>query len=124
MFIPGRVVDWFESLRRSADRQADLTEQLLTQLREELAAVRAERDALRLQAERDRSNIDWFKARVNQLELEKAAAFKKAFGIDLPVPEIVRRPPIDPASLSISFEDIGDEAARALGLEAYATPSS
>lgn len=59
-------------------------------LREDLAAVRAERDALKTQASIAQNNFEWARNRVNSLELEKAALLAKAFNVHIPVPEIVR----------------------------------
>lgn len=59
-------------------------------LREDLAAVRAERDALKLQANIAQNNFEWARTRMNSLEMEKAALLSKAFNVHVPVPEIVR----------------------------------
>lgn len=59
-------------------------------LRQDLAAVRAERDALKIQASIAQNNFEWARARLNTLELEKSALMAKAFDVRIPVPEIVR----------------------------------
>ena len=120
MFVPERVIEWFTDLRNDADSNAEVAKSAIADLREELSAVRAERDSLKLQNAVSQNHFDWLRLRVNALETERAQLIKKAYGIDLPVPEIVRAPqfPIDfnPASM---FEDVGEKTARELGLPVY-----
>lgn len=59
-------------------------------LREELAALRAERDALKSAAVIAQNNFEWARARLNTLEMEKAALMAKAFDVRVPVPEVMR----------------------------------
>ena len=59
-------------------------------LREDLAAVRAERDTLKVQAAVAQANSEWCRVRVNTLEYEKSALLAKAFNVHVPAPEIVR----------------------------------
>lgn len=68
----------------------DLNVSETRRLREDLAATRAERDALKLASSIAQNNFEWCRARVNSLELEKAALMAKAFDVRFPVPEIVR----------------------------------
>lgn len=77
-------------------------------------------DALAQKA-KDDLTIDWMRHRINALEKERAVLVQKAAGVTLPVPEIVAsRPGTMSAPLSLSsmpsFEDVGDEEARRLGL--------
>lgn len=111
MWIPGKVVDWFTAMRVEA----------VPELQAELAALRAERDALKLQAAVDRVNFDWLRMKVNTLEVEKTALMEKAYGIKLPAPEIVRTPVIGerPQMAEFSFDDLGDNVAKTLGFPTY-----
>lgn len=58
--------------------------------REELSAVRAERDLLKVQLAVAQNNFEWTRSRCNSLELERAGLMEKAYNIKLPAPEIVR----------------------------------
>jgi hypothetical protein len=110
MWVPAKVLDWFQISKTSMD-----------DLRTALAAVTAERDALKTQAISERANADWLRIRVNSLEMENKALMEKAFSIKLPVPEVVRAPnkPIDPQTEASPFEDIGEDLARALGFPTH-----
>lgn len=108
MWISPKVVDWFHISKESVDS-----------LREELAAVRAERDALRLQATADRTTADWLRMRLNALELERAGLLEKAYSIKLPaVPYLSRDPKLanEPDKDAFNFDDIGEDLAKRLGL--------
>lgn len=77
-------------------------------------------DALAQKA-KDDMTIDWMRHRVNELSKHNAVLLAKATGINVPVPEIV---PTRPGTLTLppdfptmpSFEDVGDEEARRLGI--------
>lgn len=75
-----------EKLRSLLELNVDQTKAL----REELAAVRAERDALKLQASIAQNNFEWARTRLNTVEFEKAALLQKAFNVNIPAPEVVR----------------------------------
>jgi chromosome segregation ATPase len=107
MWVPKQVVDWFQISKDSVD-----------ELRAELAAVRAERDVYEHQLTVTQSSFDWLKMRINQLEVERAELIKKAYGISSPVPEIVRTPP-ELTMENFSFDDVGNDKARELGLPVY-----
>ena len=121
MWIPKAVVGWFTSMRDVAETNAMVSIEAINQYREQLAAVTAERDVLRLQAVTVQNNCEWFRLRVNALEVERAQLVEKAFGIHLPAPEIVRAAPpaaaFDPRNFT--FEDVGDTMAKELGLPTY-----
>lgn len=110
MWVPKEVADWFRISKDSVDA-----------LREELAATRADRDAIKEQLLFVKSNFEWLRLKVNQLEVEKAALLQKAIGIPIPAPEIVSRSingqDFDPKNLS--FDDIGEDMARKLGFPSY-----
>jgi len=109
MWVPSAVIEWFGIAKDTVDS-----------LREDLAATRAERDALKFQLISVQTNFEWLRVKVNALELERAQLIKRAYNIDVPVPEIARtqnavRPEITPDI----FNDIGDDAAKQLGLPIY-----
>lgn len=108
MWVPSSVVDWFHISRQTVEA-----------LREEAAALRAERDTLKLQLATSQNHFDWLRVRVNSLELERVQLIEKAYGIKIPAPEIAHAPnsPID--MTSFSFEDMGDDLAKKLGLPVY-----
>ena len=90
-------------------------------LREELATVKAERDAFKSEVTAARITNDWLRMKVNSLELQNTALLEKAYDIRVPAPEIVRQPTIDPTwdPRSFSFEDVGNELAAKMGLPVY-----
>lgn len=111
MWLPKRVYELFQVSKENVDA-----------LREELAAVRAERDALRVSEATAKTNFNWLTIRVNALEVERAQLVKKAFNIDIPVPEVVtsnrRANALSnlPEMMSALFDDVGDQKAKELGL--------
>ena len=98
-------------------------------LREEVATLKVERDALKDHLKSVSINSDWFRMKVNQLEVEKAALIEKAYGVKLPAPEFVRTLPQADYSLankvldSDLFNDMGDELAKRVGLPTYNDPN-
>ena len=56
----------------------------------ENAKLRVENLALRESNVRERTNVDWLRVRVNQLELERSALMSKATGVFVPTPTITR----------------------------------
>ena len=95
MWLPNKVYDLFQVSKESVNA-----------LREELAAVRAERDSLRTQLSVANNHFDWLRLKTNQLELERAGLLEKATGIKTAVPEIVRTPTnMDNMLNQFSFED-------------------
>lgn len=94
----------------------------------EIADVRAfNRDAVaRLemsmaQKAKDDMTIDWMRHRVNALEKQNTILLGKATGLHFPVPEIVPTRPGTISGLDFngsmpSFEDVGDEEAKKLGI--------
>lgn len=71
------------------------------------------------------TTIDWMKVRLTQLEYERAQLIHNYMGVKLPVLEITKDIPVERSPLSveqvlnqtINFDDIGDEAAKAQGLD-------
>lgn len=113
MFIPKAVFDLFGIAKQSIDTT-----------REELAAVRAERDALKLQLATANNHFDWLRLKVNALEVERAQLLDKAYGVKALVPEITRQEPVSLEKVlsqfnSAIFDDVGDEKAKELGYPTY-----
>ncbi len=123
MWIPRQVVEWFTSMRDVAETNAMVSIEAINQYREQLAAVTADRDALKLHTATVQNTAEWLRIRVNALEVERAQLIEKAYGIKLPAPELVR--PAPPASAfdsrNLSFDDLGDTVAKELGLPLYDT---
>lgn len=76
-------------------------------------------DAL-AQKVRDDLSIEWLRHRVNSLEKQNAVLLQKVAGVAMPIPEIV---PTRPGTMTVpdfsqmpSFDDLGDEDARRLGV--------
>ena len=110
MWVPKEVADWFQISKDSVDA-----------LRTELATLKAERDVLKDQLRGAQINSDWLRMQVNSLQMERAALMEKAYNIRVPIPELARTTSLQsPISIEdFSFSDIGDEAARRLGLPLY-----
>lgn len=119
MWISPKVVDWFTHLQDAAEVNSDVAKVALQDMREQLAVLRSERDALRSQLTISQTHFDWLRMRVNQLEHERAILINKVHGIDVGSPMIakVQPPPPDLHELQFSFEDVGDDIAKQLGLE-------
>ena len=121
MWVPSQVIEWFTKLKESAELNSMVSVEALNQLQQELAAIRAERDALKLQIATTQNNFEWLRVRVNTLEVERAQLMQKAYGVQLPAPEIARTTP--PASAfdgrNLSFDDVGDTMALELGFPTY-----
>ncbi|HKB79885.1 MAG TPA: hypothetical protein VKH35_09240 [Thermoanaerobaculia bacterium] len=93
----------------------------LRQRAHEMAVLIGENRTLSAEKAKDDVHIDWLRHRVNALEKMTAVLMQKAAGVSLPVPEIV---PTRPGSMTVpnfdympSFEDVGEEEARRLGIE-------
>lgn len=109
MWLSNQIFDLFQISKEAVDA-----------LREELAATRAERDVLKHQLTVTQTQFDWLRLRVNALEHERAQLIKAAYNINSPVPEIVRTPSdVEQAMNSFSFEDVGEDLAKRLGLPVY-----
>ena len=108
MWVPSQVVDWFHISRDAVEA-----------LREDNSALRAERDSLKSQLLATQTNFNWLTTRINALEVERAQLIEKAYGIKIPVPEIVRTPSQHELVNPFSFEDMGDDMAKKLGFPIY-----
>lgn len=110
MWISEKVFGWFK-----------VSEEAYHDLKEQNAALRAERDAVKSENATLRVSGDWLRIKVNQLEQEKAALMEKAYHVQLSVPTIARTlpaidPQFDPRNFA-GFEDVGDIMAKAMGLD-------
>ena len=110
MWLSNQLVSMFQISKDSVEA-----------LRVDLAATRAERDALKLQLTVSQNHFDWLKMRVNSLEIERAQLIEKAYGIRTPVPEIVRTRQQGPDLNPDIFNDIGEDMAKKLGFPQYET---
>lgn len=108
MWVPKEVADWFKISKDSVDA-----------LREELAACRAERDSLKMQLSITQNNLEWIRKQINNLQYERVQLLEKAYGITVPVPEIARVNRTATDVNEFSFDDIGDEVAKRMGLPVY-----
>lgn len=119
MWVPSKVVEWFTSMKAVAEVNAAVSVEAINHYREEVSALRAERDTLRGQLAITQTNFDWLRMRVNTLEVEKAGLIEKAYGIKIPAPELIRTPAKDPTIEDFSFDDMGEDLAKKLGLPVY-----
>ena len=94
---------------------------LLSSNRDEVVKLRTERDSYR--DELSRANIlnDFFRLQINSLQMERQQLLDKAYGVKVPAPQIEKAPlPGEPNSIDeFSFDDVGDEVAKKLGLPVY-----
>lgn len=101
MFV--RTQHLIDAIRAAGEAQASLAE---------LRAIRASQD----------TTIDWLRARVNQLEKERAVLLREVTHLNIPTVEIARStgnamsPTIPPGMALPSFDDVGDAAAEQLGI--------
>lgn len=93
----------------------------LSTTREELIKTQSERDLLRVELQKANILSDWLRLQVNSLQTERTQLLDKAYGIKVPTPIIEKTPaPGQDNSLEeFSFDDIGDELAKKLGLPTY-----
>ena len=111
MFVSDKAFSWFK-----------VSQEAFEYLRQENAALKAERDALKSETTSLRIASDWLRAKVNQLEIERSSLISQAYGIHTPVPQLARQPVLDPVQQSLkdfSFDDVGDQVARIMGLPAH-----
>ena len=119
------ILSCFTTLVKVADSQAKTNERTLSELRDAIAQERAGRmtaEQVNVHLERElaaqRANFDWLKAKVNQLEYERAALLQQTSNVSIPVPEIMQRPPTNLPDQG-AFEDVGDRLAQALNLDQF-----
>lgn len=108
MWLPDKAFQLFQISRESFDS-----------LQKEVSSLKAERDALKSELTTTKANFDWLRIRCNTLEVERAQLIGKAYGVQVPAPEIVRQPAMLPELGSNIFEDVGEKAAKDLGFPSY-----
>ena len=119
MWIPSKVVTFFDRLVQATEDNAEAMQNTLQELREQNAVLRTENGIIKSELQSTKVTNDWLRQKVNGLEVEKSGLMEKAYNIKLPTPEIVRvNKQVNPAE-HFSFDDIGDAAARVLGLQTY-----
>ena len=95
--------------------------ELLSSNRDEVVKLRTERDALRDELSRANILSDFFRLQINSLQMERQQLLDKAYGIKVPAP-LIEKVPVRGEEHSIeefSFDDVGDEVAKKLGLPVY-----
>lgn len=109
MWIPKSIFDLFSISKDAVDGQ-----------REELAALRSERDSLVRELATTKANFSWATLRINALEMERAALLEKAYGIKVAAPAILHAPPANSPQLqdlnSFSFDHVDELTATKLGI--------
>ncbi len=119
MWVPSKVIEWFTDMRDVAETNATVSMEAVNHYREELVAVRAERDTLKEQLAKTLIMGDWLRMQVNSLQLERTALMEKAYNIKIPAPELIRTPVINEEVQQFSFSDMGDELAKKYGFPTY-----
>jgi hypothetical protein len=108
VWINKSIIDWFKISQTAFD-----------ELKADNAALKTERDLLERQLQVSTIQADWYRNQINILQQERSALLEKAYNIKVPTPLLVSQPKPDPNLNDFSFEDIGDEMARKLGLPVY-----
>lgn len=94
-----------------------ISKDTVNSLREEVAALKVERDSLKEQVQKAQILGDWLRIQINTLQIERTALMEKAYNIRVPSPELVRAAPVVPENDlgEFSFQDIGDALAKKWG---------
>lgn len=108
MWVSRAVKEWFHISRQAYE-----------DLKVKNAALEAELTALRYEKQRADLHFDWLRMKVNELELMNKALIQQAYGIALPAPELTRQAPVADPLQHFSFDDVGDEVAKKLGLNIF-----
>lgn len=91
------------------------------QLVQDVAAALGARDAMQRQVDAQKVNQDWMVLRLTQLEHERAQLLYRYMDVKITVPEVALDVPITPTTSQMSdipsFQDVGDEEAKKLGLD-------
>lgn len=92
------------------------------QLVQDTAAALGARDAMQRQIDTQKTNQEWMVLRLTQLEHERAQLLYRYMDIKVTVPTVELDVPVTPESSAIgndlpSFNDVGDEEAKKLGLD-------
>jgi hypothetical protein len=101
-------------------------EELVLQLRIENGALHAKVAEIEKSRAIAQNNFEWARLRMNQIEEERSALFYRVANIQLPAMAIERsgresmaetKPLLDEIMKNITFDDVGDEVARKLGVD-------
>ncbi len=114
MFLSARFLDLIQVSKDNADDS-----------RAQIARLTAERDAAKTELVTLRANFQWATTQINDLQYQNKALMEKAYGIRVPVPEIVRPIAAMPNfNVSDLFNDMGDDQAKLEGLPVYGDKSN
>lgn len=100
--------------------------QLVVLLQEKNTELSTKVELLQREKEIAQNNFEWARVRLNHVEDERAALLYRVLALAVPTPKIERggqesmaepRPLMDDLSRTLSFEDVGDATARALGVD-------
>ncbi len=116
MWIPSKIVSYLEQIANATQANAASAQVAISALQTKLTVAETELQSLRTELHSAKINADWLRVKVNALEMERAGLLEKAYDIKLPVPEIVRTPSKGGPFENFSFDDVGDEMAKQLGL--------
>lgn len=108
MWLSKTVVSWL-----------DVSLDTVRSLREEVEVLRAENALLKSDLQATRINSDWFRLKVNDLEVTNKALMERAYNVKLPVPQVVKAQEVavNPYKLPEAlFEHIDDDTAKSLGI--------
>lgn len=97
-----------------------ITRSLIDDLRHTITRLTTEHALLAQQNKAQEVTLDWFRVRITQLEHERAVLLKTYMGVTVPEMSIEKEQPksrIDAYHNVPHFEDVGDDAARKLGLD-------
>ncbi len=111
----------------------DISQETVVGLRERVAKLEAENSALKADVTSTKINLDWLRVQYNQVQAERTQLMNTRYGLHVATPQLQPSPGAYFPTLAaqeaissqvpkfedLSFEDIGDEAARKLGLPVY-----
>jgi hypothetical protein len=86
-------------------------------LQSELMKAQAEANAVRGMNTQLNVHLEWIRARLTQVEIERAQLIKKYLGVDVPVATFEPTQDVPDLNQTTDFRDIGDKEAAALGID-------
>lgn len=104
---------------------------VIRQLIEDNIRLRVEREQFQAQLHIAQNNFEWARLRLNHVEDERAALLHRVVGMTVPAPKIERsgresmadvRQDLNSLIGQISFDDVGDEEAKKLGVDHEVAP--
>lgn len=99
---------------------------VIRQINDDNIALRTKVEMLTVQLAISQNNFEWARVRLNHVEDERAALLHRVVGMTVPAPRIERsgresmadtRVNLDAMLGNISFDDVGDEEAKKLGVD-------